>query len=1065
MLDVVIRAAVGPRVLAEIAAEGGTVRSTFAKYDWIRATVPGTAIEPLARLEVVTAIRPYLRPVCSKINTSQGDVAHRANLARTGFSVDGTSINVGVISDSASASQLATLIASGDLPSGRVTVLAGLDGTSEVYTDEGLAMLEIVYDLAPGADLFFATANGGEPAFADNIRALRYEAKCDVIVDDVSYLLEPVFQDGIVAQAVEEVVSDGAVYLGSAGNYGSADSGTSGVWEGDFHGFQTIMTGGYEYETHDFGDGDLIQITSSTTFVALKWADAFEKSGNDYDLFLFSPAQEIVAESVDWQGGDGYPDESFTVSGDLTGYYLLVARVPGAQTRYLHLNLNGGTLEIATSGQIFNHTAAESCLSVAAVDVHDAHGTGKVFDGTEPVEDYSSDGPRRVFYRADGTPITPGVFTATGGEVRSKPDLAAADGVRCATAGFNPFYGTSAAAPHAAAIAALLLQKNPGMTPAQVRKAFLAGALDLRTSGWDRNSGYGVLNAYAVVGNTPSAAPPPPVGVAASDYTYTDRVAVTWHAMPWATHYRVYRDLGAGRAATPVSGWQTATRFDDTTATPGTTYSYWVEAATSSTGANPSGLSAPDQGETGGVPQSLTISGPLTVSECTTASYSGIVTYTDGATADVTNMATWSENSTYAAIDDTGLLTATGVPANQSVTVTASYTGNGTTVTGTLDLTILDLPNTTYPLTVDSGSGSGSYSAGSLVTVTATPPGGLRLVSWTVDPPTYQGNLADAAAASTAFTMPPAAVALTYSTAEAPWAVALTLTGTTPTTLTLGAQIGATAGWDPGIDAAGSLPLLPGQACLASDDLATAYSADYREPAAAAAFLLIARADATAITVAWDLAGFPSTRFLSLYQVQIDPIAPSTTPVAMALLGNTGLNLAKTASLTIPAGETRCYVIRYGTDVVFDLALEAGWNLVSLPLEPVPPEVAAVLDDGQDGARGVLYRGDVWQWQSPGFLAATQLHACVGYWVYANRPAVLLVAGSPADQTALDLVGGWNLVGVETAWPVPSDSPFIGAPQAWDASFLRYQAATDLLPGRGYWVTPSGAGSIPISTR
>jgi subtilisin family serine protease len=55
-----------------------------------------------------------------------------------------------------------------------------------------------------------------------------------------------------------------------------------------------------------------------------------------------------------------------------------------------------------------------------------------------------------------------GNYKSTGGVVRQKPDLTAADGVQTATPGFNTFYGTSAAAPHAAAIAALVREANPG---------------------------------------------------------------------------------------------------------------------------------------------------------------------------------------------------------------------------------------------------------------------------------------------------------------------------------------------------------------------------------------------------------------------------------------------------------------------------------------------------------------------------------------------------------------------------------------------------------------------------
>ena len=94
-------------------------------------------------------------------------------------------------------------------------------------------MLEIVYDLAPGAQLFFATAFSGIASFASNIKTLRNIFRCDIIVDDVSYFVETPFQlgqtasvgsntnGGIVTQAVNQVVADGALYFSSAGNSGN----------------------------------------------------------------------------------------------------------------------------------------------------------------------------------------------------------------------------------------------------------------------------------------------------------------------------------------------------------------------------------------------------------------------------------------------------------------------------------------------------------------------------------------------------------------------------------------------------------------------------------------------------------------------------------------------------------------------------------------------------------------------------------------------------------------------------------------------------------------------------
>ena len=102
---------------------------------------------------------------------------------------------------------LADRQASGDLPA-RVTVLPGQEGSG----DEGTALLEIVHDLAPGADLYFATGIGGQARMAVNIEAL-CEAGANVIVDDIGYLSEAAFQDDIVAKGVNAAVAGGCVLL------------------------------------------------------------------------------------------------------------------------------------------------------------------------------------------------------------------------------------------------------------------------------------------------------------------------------------------------------------------------------------------------------------------------------------------------------------------------------------------------------------------------------------------------------------------------------------------------------------------------------------------------------------------------------------------------------------------------------------------------------------------------------------------------------------------------------------------------------------------------------------
>src|SRR5262245_35825629 len=237
--------------------------------------------------------------------SSEGDVTHRASTARGAFNVDGTGVKIGVLSDGVT--NLAASQALGDL--GPVTVLPGRSGAG----DEGTAMLEIIHDVAPGAQLFFATAFGGITSFAQNIRALR-AAGCDIIVDDVFYFVETPFQDGqapgvasntnggVVIQAVNDVTASGAPYFSSAGNSGNFNDGTSGVWEGNFvDGGPAGPPVSAMGSLHNFGGQNFNILTvaaaGNNNPINLYWSDPLGGSSNDYDLFRLSADGTTVTAS------------------------------------------------------------------------------------------------------------------------------------------------------------------------------------------------------------------------------------------------------------------------------------------------------------------------------------------------------------------------------------------------------------------------------------------------------------------------------------------------------------------------------------------------------------------------------------------------------------------------------------------------------------------------------------------------------------------------------------------------------------------------------------------------
>lgn len=517
LVDVDIRAEVNDPFLAQVRALGVDVLETSVEYRSVVARASLAQVERLAELPDTIYIQPKPEAMTNAgSRQSEGDATHKAANARSAHpAFDGTGVRVCVISNGVSS--LASSQALGDL--GPVTILPGQTGSG----DEGTAMLEIVRDLAPGAQLYFATGFTSITQFATNIKALR-AAGCDIILDDIGYFVESVFQDGqnpsvtsptnggIVTQAVKDVAASGALYFSSAGNSGNLDSGTSGTWEGDFVNggagslFLETCPGGCQL--HNFG-GLLYDTVTSSSRPYLFWADPLGGSGNDYDLFrLNSTGTVVLGASTGVQSGAQDPLETIFAPAN-PGDRLVILKYSGGG-RFLHLDTNRGRLSVATAGNTHAHaaTTAPNAFGVAATPARGPYPNS--FNAGNRVETFSSDGPRRIFFNENGAAFTPGNLSSSGGQLLNKPDITAADGVTVTgVGGFpSPFFGTSAAAPHAAAIAALVKSANPSATASQIRAALVGSAIDIHAGGIDRDSGVGIIMADTAVEAIAPASPP-----------------------------------------------------------------------------------------------------------------------------------------------------------------------------------------------------------------------------------------------------------------------------------------------------------------------------------------------------------------------------------------------------------------------------------------------------------------------------------------------------------------------------------------------------------------------------
>ncbi|HUI41466.1 MAG TPA: S8 family serine peptidase [Terriglobia bacterium] len=511
--------------LTEITGAGAALEIVDAAQRIVQARVPVARLEAVGALPVVRFVTlPNYGVRRAGAVESEGDSIVEAADVRTTYRVDGTGVRVGVISDGlkgifASCTAPGTgcsvsgaangPIATGDLPSSSgtrngsgtlVSVSGGITAKSFAANQdleglptppcgfpgagaEGTALLEIIHDLAPGAQLFFANF---DTTLAFQQAANYIAAHTDVGADDIGFFGLPYDGTSSVSANTAAALNNNSnpvrAWLTAVGNNARGhyqgnyvDSHTDGAamvgHSGDLHQFQA-----------NSGTTDLLNLGPSVTdkidlppnaqaVIVLTWNDPFGGSNNDYDLYVVSESTgQVVASSTNPQSGSQDPVEIIFYTNPATsqeGLFDIVIQNSANKAAVRNLNLFLFTPECAQAPiapidppnrEIHNYNTAAGSVSAES----DAGGSpasvvavGAICSGVPKCPSYPDD-PKHTqieFFSSLG-PTFDGRF---------KPNISAIDGVSITGAGQfeNPFFGTSAATPHAAGVDALLLQLAP----------------------------------------------------------------------------------------------------------------------------------------------------------------------------------------------------------------------------------------------------------------------------------------------------------------------------------------------------------------------------------------------------------------------------------------------------------------------------------------------------------------------------------------------------------------------------------------------------------------------------
>lgn len=409
---------------------------------------PGAVFRQLTELEHVIALRvPALHaPQGSRIPGEGIGVIGADDWHRAGFT--GAGVRIGILDMGFRGYQA---LLGEELPE---TVTVEYFGDWDPEEVHGPACAEIIHEIAPDAELFFAWYDGSDASEGEAVDWLLSQG-VHIISHSAGAIIGP--RDGTDWQSrlVDSVAARGVLWVNSSGN------------EALSH-YRVPFTDRDGDGIHEFAAGQELmplEVNNDILRVVLMWDDVWGRASQDYELYLTDREGEVLAASEDVQDGSRGrdPAEMIIYLWEGEDLYLAVKAYAADRT---------ATIDIFTDGADVPYPSCEYSLVIPS-DAVGALSVGATEWQRDTLADYSSCGPT-----ADG---------------RLKPEISAPTGVSGATYGNVGFEGTSASAPHVAGAAALVWQAYADFSRQQVIDFLLAHAVDRGPSGPDTGYGYGRL--------------------------------------------------------------------------------------------------------------------------------------------------------------------------------------------------------------------------------------------------------------------------------------------------------------------------------------------------------------------------------------------------------------------------------------------------------------------------------------------------------------------------------------------------------------------------------------------